>query len=428
VPRYASGSIPWESFFKDQRLKDLINTAVKNNNDLLIAIKNIESSRLTLQQAKLGNLPEVNLGVSASLNRPSDNSLNGLSLAQQLQTKHVEDYNVAASISWEADIWGKIRSRKAAALSAYLSTVEAKNMIQTQLVNDISKGYFNLLTLNAQLKIAQQNVSLDDSTLSIIRMQFDAGQITLLAVQQAEAQKLSAASLVPDFQRQIGLQEDALSILCGNYPAELILNSTLENSEKESDLGAGVPVALLTNRPDVRESEMRLQEANAEVGYAKANMYPSLTITAQGGLDALKASNWFTIPASLFGSVAGSLTQPIFQRKKLYTAYQVSKVKRDQSVIVFRQSVLNATGEVSDALIKIKKLQEQRDIVTQRSATLKKAIGNAQLLFKNGMATYLEVLTAQANVLQSELELNNIKDMQLNAVVDLYRATGGGWR
>jgi outer membrane protein TolC len=183
---------------------------------------------------------------------------------------------------------------------------------------------------------------------------------------------------------------------------------------------------MVSLRPDVKSAELALEVANAEVGVAKANLYPTLSITANGGLNALKASNWFTIPASLFGVVSGGITQPIFQRKQLRTQYELAKIDRERTVIQFRQAVLNATAEVSDELTRIQRLQQQYEIAAKRVQTLQKAVTNATLLFRNGMATYLEVITAQSNFLQSELALAEIKTSQLIAAVELYRALGGG--
>jgi multidrug efflux system outer membrane protein len=194
------------------------------------------------------------------------------------------------------------------------------------------------------------------------------------------------------------------------------------------NLPSGLPSAIVSRRPDVKTAELALNIANAQVGIAKANMYPSLTISASGGVNSFRASNWFNIPASLFGTVAGGITQPIFNRKRLKTQYEVAKVDREKTVLQFRQSVLNAVGEVSDALVTIQKLKEQQIVAANRVTTLQQATGNANLLFRNGMATYLEVITAQGNVLQSELELASIKRAQLSAVSDLYRSLGGGWR
>lgn len=422
------GGKSWENIFTDPALKGLIADALIHNNDLQIALKNIEAAGLQLKQAKLGNVPSVSLGAAATLNRPSDNSLNGLSLSQYIGQQHVEDYSIAASLSWEADIWGKIRSRKAEALAAYLESAEAKKALQTRIVSDVSKGYYNLLMLDAQLGIARKNVLLNDSTLNITRLQYSSGQVTSLAVQQAQAQKLSAENLVPSFEQQIAVQENALSILCGRYPAEVSRDTELEKISVDDYPATGLPSALLRGRPDVRQAELALSRANASVGYAKAGMYPSLTITAQGGLNSFRASNWFNIPASLFGAVAGGLTQPLFAQKRLKTAYQVAQVRRDQSVIQFRQSVLVAVGEVSDAMVKLDKYKQQQDLAFERTSTLEQATKNSQLLFKNGLATYLEVITAQGNVLQSELEVASIKKSRLDAAVDLYRSLGGGWK
>jgi multidrug efflux system outer membrane protein len=420
-------ALQWKSFFEDIALKSLITDALEHNYDLQVAVKNLEAADLTLRQAKLGNVPSINLQAAANTARPSDNSLNGLTLNEALNTNHIEDYTLAASLSWEADIWGKIRSQKAAALAAYLATTEARKAVQTRIVSDISKAYYNLLMLDTQLGIAKRNVALNDSTLSLIQLQYTSGQVTSLAVQQARAQKLTAAALIPKFEQQITVQENAISILSGRLPGAVQRDIGLESLAVTERLGTGMPAELLSRRPDVKQAELELARANANVGYAKANMYPSLSITAQGGLDAFKASNWFNIPTSLFGAVAGSITQPLFEKKKRSTLYNVAKVNRDKTVIQFRQSVLVAYGEVSDALVKLDKLKQQQELAAERTTTLQQATHNSQALFKNGMATYLEVITAQGNVLQSELDLVSLKKARLDASVDLYRSLGGGW-
>ncbi|MGY4537367.1 multidrug efflux system outer membrane protein [Mucilaginibacter sp. UYNi724] len=421
--------IQWKSFFTDATLQKLIDTAIVNNYDMQIAVKNIESSRLLFAQVKWNYTPTVNLNVTASTSRPSDNSLNGLSLgAFGVGTKHIEDYSANLDLSWEADIWGKIRNQNKAALVQYLQTAEAKKAIQTNIVAGVSQGYYNLLMLDEQLTIAQKNVKLNDSTLRIIRLQFDAGQVTSLAVQQADAQRQAAAQLVPQFEQNITIQENALRILTGTLPDRIERSNTLSNLQIADNLPSGLPSAIVSRRPDVRSAELALNISNANVGITKANMYPALTISASGGVNSFKASNWFNIPASLFGSVLGGLTQPLFNKKRLRTQYEVAKIDREKTVIQFRQSVLNAVGEVSDALVSIEKLKTQQTIAANRVTTLQQATGNANMLFKNGLATYLEVITAQGNVLQSELELASIKRAQLSAVSNLYRSLGGGWR
>jgi len=269
---------------------------------------------------------------------------------------------------------------------------------------------------------------LNDSTLRIIRFQYDAGQVTSLAIQQAQAQQMAAAQLIPQFEQNITIQENALRILAGDLPGSIARNSSLDQMQLPDNLSTGVPSALVSRRPDVKTAELALVTANANVGINKAAMYPALRITASGGVNSFMANNWFNIPASLFGIVAGSVIQPLVQHKELSTQYKVAQVDREKTVLQFRQSVLNAVGEVSDALVKIEKLKAQQSIATNRVNTLNQATANANLLFKNGMANYLEVITAQSNVLQSQLELATIKRDELSAVSELYQSLGGGWK
>lgn len=413
-------------FFTEPELQRLVDTALVKNYDLQLALKNIEFAQQLFKQAKSGNVPQLNLQVTASSSRPSDNSVNGLSTSEFLKTSHIEDFNANLGLSWEADIWGKIKGRKQAALATYLQTEEARKAIQTRLVANVAQGYYRLLMMDAQLDIAKKNLALNDSTLNIITMQFNAGQVTSLAIQQAKAQQLVAAQLIPRLQQDITIQENALSVLTGRLPASVARLASLRKATLPDQLSAGFPSAMVSRRPDVKSAELALALANARVGVAKASMYPSLNITASGGLNSFKASNWFNIPASLFGVVAGGITQPLLQKRELKTQYELAKIEREKSVIQFRQSVLYAVSEVSDELIKIEKLQQQYDISKARVAALQQAVQNAGLLFKSGMATYLEVITAQSNSLQSELELAAIKTAQLNAAVELYRTLGGG--
>lgn len=420
-------NIAYKDFFTEPTLKQLIDSAVLRNFDLQFAIKNIESAKQSLKMANAGFLPEVNLQVNASSNRASDNSMNGMSAAMFTGKKHIEDYNANLGLSWEADIWGKIARRKEAALDTYLQTAAAARAVQTQVVASVAQGFFNLLMLDAQLEIAKHNVVLNDSTLIVIRLQKEAGQVNILAVQQAEAQQLSAALLVPQLEQLITIQENALRTLAGAFPSKIERKVSLGAFSVAEHLSTGIPADILSIRPDVKAAELNVMAANAQIGAAQASMYPSLNITASGGINAFKASNWFSIPGSLFGTVAGGLTQPVFQRRQLKTQFELAKIDKDKSVIEFKRSIINAVTEVTDALVKLDKLKKQRELQESRVQTLKHAIKNADMLFKNGMANYLEVITAQSNVLQSELSLMDIQRQQLSAMVDLYRSLGGGW-
>jgi multidrug efflux system outer membrane protein len=421
------GDLPLKSFINDLTVQNLIDTALVKNVDMQIALKNIDAAEVLFKQSKLGYLPELKLQVAASSSRPSDNSLNGLSLNQFTGSTHIGDYTANLAVLWEADIWGKIRNQKAGALASFLQTEEARKAVQTRLVANVAQGYYNLLMLDAQLEIAKKNLKLNDSTLRIINLQFDAGQVTSLAIQQAEAQQLNAAQLIPRLEQNVTLQENALSVLIGTLPKAIDRTSRLDKMAIPQDLNAGFPSSLLSRRPDIKSAELALNVANAKVGVATASLYPSLVISASGGVNSFKASNWFSMPASLFGLVSGGITQPIFQRGQLKSNLELAKIDREKTVIQFRQSVINAVGEVSDELTKVEKLKAQYSIAAKRAQTLQQASKNASLLFKSGMANYLEVITAQGNLLQSELELTTIKTEQLNAVVGLYRSLGGGW-
>jgi len=420
--------IEWKNFFTNAELQTLIDKGLKYNHDLLIAMNRIEIAQQRVKQSKLIQLPEVNFQVAASINRPSDNSLNGLTTSSFLGKSYLENYQAIFTISWEADIWGKLRSQKEATLASYLQTYEATKAVQTQLVANIAQGFYNLLMLDKQLEITKSNLVLSDSFLNATRLLKDAGITNALAVQQAESQRQSTALLIPQLEQNVAIQENALQILTGQLPGTIARSASLAEFSAPDNLSTGLPASMVSRRPDVRSNEMALIAANAQVGVAQANMYPTLNITAGTGLESFKASNWFSIPNSIFGLAAGTIAQPIFKRKELRTEFEVAKLQREEAVIQFRQSVLFAVGEVSDALIQLDKLKQQQQIAVGQVDTLQHAIFNARLLFKSDLANYLEVITAQANALQAELNLASIQRQQLSAMVELYRSLGGGWK
>jgi multidrug efflux system outer membrane protein len=420
--------IEWKRFFTDTTLQGLITRGIAYNNDLQVAIKRIDIAKAQAAQARLLQLPDVNLQATGQISRPSDNSLNGLSIKSFLGKAYVENYQVLASASWEADIWGKIRRQKETILTQYLQTQEAAKAVQTELVSDIAQGFFNLLMLDKQLLVTRRTLVLNDSFVNVTKILWTGGNVTTLAVQQAEAQRQTTALLIPQLEQSIALQENAIQVLTGHLPGAVARSVSLNEFEVPDQLATGLPIAMVSRRPDVRSEELALVSANAQVGVAQANMYPALNITAGGGLESFKASNWFSIPNSLFGLAAGTIAQPLFRKKALKTQFEISKIEREQAVIRFRQSVLLATGEVSNALVQVDKLKEQRVIATNQVDTLKLAVGNAQLLFKSDLANYLEVITAQSNALQAELNLALVQRSQLGSMVELYRSLGGGWK
>ncbi|WP_407500632.1 TolC family protein [Elizabethkingia anophelis] len=421
--------ISYRDFYKDPVLVALIDKALAGNNDLQVALKQIELASLGFQQSKWGNIPKVSLNIAnASINRPSDNSINGISASQFLGKRYTEDYTTAVSLSWEADIWGKIKNTKEEALASYLQTQEAVKAVKTRLVAEVAQGYYNLLMLDKQLEITKSNLALSDKTLALIKKQFEVGIGTALAVQQQETNQDQIRKNIPVIESAISTQEHALNILTGSFPSRVERNISLDSTEAPAGLSTGIPSELLSYRPDIKTQELNFRRSVASINIAKANMYPVLNITAQGGLNAFKASDWFSIPGSLFGMAAGSLMQPLFQGKQLKTQYEQSKISSQQAELQFKQSVIQAVGEVSDVLVQTDKLKEQRSIAEALVKRSNETVKNAETLFKYSEASYLEMLVAQTNKLQAELDLANIKTQQLNATTSLYRALGGGWQ
>ncbi len=410
--------LPYRSFFADATLRALIDTAVANNIDLQVGLKNIDIARQTLNSAQLGLLPALSIGVQNTRTTPSDNGV---------QTTR-QDYVASASASWEADIWGKIRSRKKSALASYLKTGEAAKAVRTRLVADVASGYYNLLMLDSQLDISRKNLALADTTLKMIGFQYTAGQVTSLAVQQQEASRQSIALSIPLIEQKMAVQENALSTLCGRMPGTVNRDKSFFSAKVTDDLPLGIPSTLLQNRPDVRAAELAVRVAHADMGEAKANLYPAFTVMATGGLDALKSTDWFSTPGSLFSYLQGGVLQPVFQRGQLKAKFEQSKIKREQSELEFKQSLLKAVEEVSNALVQLEKIKAQEVIAEERVATLHHAVANSSMLFQSGMANYLEVIVAQTNALQAELSLADIRRQHHSVKAELYRSLGGGWR
>ena len=273
-------NLEWKQFFSDPILQNLIEKGITHNYDLQIALKQVASSQEKLKQAKYLQYPDVGFGVSAQISKPSKNSMNGQSLNLFLGQNHVEDYNAAFNLSWEADIWGKIKNQQEVSRMQYLQTYEATKAIQTQVVAAIAQGYYNLLMLDKQMNIAKSNLELSSNTLSITQKMWESGDTTSLGVQQATAQKQSTELLITQLEQNIAIQENALSILVGENPNTI--NRTIEMSDTSlpQSISTGLPAAMVSRRPDVRQQELVLLESNSMVGIAQANMYPALKITA----------------------------------------------------------------------------------------------------------------------------------------------------
>ncbi len=409
------------SFFKNTILMQLLDSAFLKNSDLLLAVQNIALAEKTLSMVKLNYLPELNAQMNGTYNKVSKNSLAG----QIDGRRENKDFNLSAVLSWDIDIWGKIKNEKKEALVNYLKTQEVRKAVQTRLVANIAKGYYNLLMLDEQLNIANKSKELSDSTLQMMKIQYQVGDANILGIRQLEAQIEGNRILVSQIEQSISSQESALSVLCGNYVTS-IKRKQEEKEEFYSVPSEGYPASLLSARPDIKAAELSLQAANARVGIQQAAMYPNINISLSGGLNSLTSSNWFSVPASLFGTVAGGITQPIFNRRKLRTQYEQALIEREKEVITFRQAVLEGYAQVSDALKNKEEIEKQFIFALNKEKVLKDNISSVKVLFTTGSANYLDIITVQSAYLEARLQTARLSMEKVVANVELYVALGGG--
>ncbi|QDW21507.1 efflux transporter outer membrane subunit [Flavobacterium sp. KBS0721] len=417
---------PWKSYYKDPMLVGLIEKALVKNNEVLIAMKSMEQLDLTYKQAKLSLLPTLDFDAGASRSYQSKNSLNGSLSAQFTSKDYLDDYSANLRLSWEADIWGKAAMQKRDAKAGYFAQKENLSALKTRIIVQVAQSYYNLLGLDEQLKIAQKNIDLSNSTLSMMQMQYNSGLISSLALYQTEAQKKTAELLVPLAEANIAVQENALQILCGEYPDSITRSGNLDVAELNVVLPSGVPASLLSRRPDVKAAEYAVMSANAKTGLAKATMYPTLSLSPSIGINSFEFDTWFNFPGSVTKTIAANLVQPIFKKRQLRTAYEIAVLEQEKAVVQFKQSFITAVGEVSNAMSQLKNADKRMELATDKSVSLDKATNDANLLYKSGMATYLEVIVAQNSALQNDLDVVAIKLEKLNAAINLYRSLGGG--
>lgn len=418
--------LSWSKFVKDPLLTSLIEKALSNNTDVNVALLNMQQLALAYKQSKKGLLPTADVSIGANRTWLSSNSLNGSLSDQFIGTPYMDDYSAMLRISWEADIWGKARLQKEESMANFFGQKENLSALRTRIIVQVIQSYYNLIALDEQLKIAQKNVQLSDSTLRMIRLQYNSSVVSSLAVEQAEAQKKTAELLIPLAYQNMEVEENALSILCGSFPARMRRTASLDDTIVGDGLATGVPAELLSRRPDVRAAEYAVAAATSRMGLAKAAMYPSLSLTPSIGINSIQFNKWFDLPGSIVKTIAGNIAQPIFQKGALKTNYEISVIEREKIALQFKQAVMVAVSEVSDALAKIKHTKQRLQLIHAKSNALGKATTDATLLYKSGMANYLEVINAQNNALQNDLEWITVKREMLNATIDLYRALGGG--
>lgn len=414
-------NVSWQEMFTDPYLKQYIQEGLENNIDIRIAIQQMMAAEAYLKQGKAGYTPII--GASASLTHQefAKNSQFG-----QVFDGSLEQFDLSGKLSWEADIWGKIRSAKRASEASYLQSVAAHQAVKTQLIASIATTYYQLLALDQQLDITKESISTREKSVETIKALKDAGQVTQVAVDQNIAQYNNARVLKVDIEAAIFRTENVLSLLLGKAPLNFE-RGALEAQSIDADIKLGFPATMLSNRPDVMASEYGLRNAFELTNVARSNFYPSFTLTATSGFQSITLDQWIN-GNSIFATIVGGLTQPIFNNRRIRTQYEVAKAQQEQALLYFKKSLLLAGNEVSNALYAYQAENEKYEYRKNEVEALRNAESNSEELLKNGYANYLDLLIARQASLNSELNVIDSKLQQLLTVVNLYEALGGGWR
>ena len=430
-----TSALVWKEYFKDQNLVDLIDVALKNNQELNITLQEIEIAKNDIRVKKGLLLPTVGVRAGAGVEKVGRYTSQGAGDATTEIKPGIEtpdplgDFTISAYANWEVDIWKKLRNSKKAALNRYLATVEGKNFVITNLIAEVADSYYELLALDTQLDIVKQTIKLQTNALEIVKIQKQAARATELGVKKFEAEVLTSQSLEFGILQQIKETENKINFLLGRYPQEIKRTNTNNFlSLLPAAVSSGIPSQLLANRPDVKQAELELVASKLDVKVARAEFYPSLDISAAVGVQAFKPSYLFTFPESILYSLAGDLAAPLINRNAIKAEFASANARQLQALYNYDRTVLNAYLEVSNQLSKIENLQKGYDLKSKQVDALNTSIDVSNDLFKSARVDYFEVLMTQRDALEAKLELVDTKKEQLNAAVHVYRDLGGGWK
>lgn len=429
-----SAAISWRNFFTDNTLVSYIDTALKNNFDLLAVTQQIEIAKANLRGRRGLLFPNISAVAAAGAEKYGQYSSTyaGNSTAEitpgEVVPNPLNDFAAGLQSSWEVDITGKLHHMKNAAAARYLESVEGKNWAVTNLVAEVATSYYQLLALYSQSEIINQNISLQQNALELIQIQKEAGRANELAVKQAEAQLLNAKGLLLQTQQQITESESYFNMLLGKYPQSLTLDKLRLTETVPPQVQAGIPSQLLSNRPDIKQAEYELTATKSDVKAARASFFPLFNITAGVGFDAFRTQYLFLNPQSVAWNAIGSLTAPLINRSALEADFNTAKANQLQAFYNYQKSIINGFVEVHNQLSAISNLQQMQTFKTSEVSAQNESVQTSTELFKTGRATYLEVILAQQNALQSQLELSDIKKQQFFSSINLYKALGGGWK
>ena len=425
---------PWKTFFNDPYLIDLIEYGLKNNQELNIILQEIEISKNEVRDRKGEYLPFVGFKAVSGVEKVGRYTSQGANDANTeiLEGKEfpepLNDYIVGLEASWEIDIWKKLRNSKKAAVSRYLSSIEGKHFMQTHLISEIAKSYYELLGLDNELLIINQNIEIQKNALKVIEYQKLAAKTTELAVQRFKAEVYKTQSLLYEITQKITETENKLNFLLGRIPQMIVRDSRIFNELTPIKMSKGIPANLLENRPDIRAAQLNLEAQKLDVKVAKARFYPSLGISAGVGLQAFDTKYLSHRPESLIYHLVGDLAGPILNRNAIKAQYLSANAKQLQSVITYNSTVLNAFIEVSNLWSKIENMEQQYELKSKEVEAMIASVNISNKLFRSARADYMEVLLTQREALESKFELVETKVIQMNSFIELYKSLGGGWK
>jgi multidrug efflux system outer membrane protein len=427
-------NIQWRNFFTDKNLVNLIDTALKNNQELAITLQDIGIARNDIRVRQGQLLPSVSARLGLGVEKVGRYTSQGAGDATTEIAPGKEfpdpltDITAAVTANWEVDIWKKLHNAKKAAVTRYLSTIEGKNFVLTNLISEVATSYYELVALDNQLEIVQQNIRLQKNALEIVKVQKQAARVTELAVQKFQAEVLKSQSLEFDILQKTKETENRINFMLGRYPQEIPRDKSNFLTLLPMAVSSGIPSQLLANRPDIKQAELDLIAAKLDVKVARAEFYPSLDISAAFGFQAFKPSYLVKLPESVLYSLAGDLAGPLINRNAIKAEFYNANARQVQAMFNYERTILNAYMEVSTQLSNVSNLGKSYDLKSKQVDALTRSINISNDLFKSARADYLEVLMTQRDALESKLELIDTKKEQLNATVNVYRYLGGGWK
>ncbi|WP_346239146.1 TolC family protein [Niabella insulamsoli] len=427
-------NLTWREFFGDPYLQALIDTALKNNQELNIVLQEIEMSRNDIRIRKGEYLPFVNIGAAAGVDKVARyTNIGAMEATTDIKPgkempEPLTDLALGVNAEWELDIWHKLHNAKKAAVKRYLSSIEGKHFVMTHLIAEIASAYYELLALDNELAIVKRNIGIQADALEIVKLQKEATRVTELAVQKFEAEVLKTRSLQFEIEQEIIETENKINFLLARYPQRVSRPSQAFEAWVPGTVAAGVPAQLLSHRPDVRQAEQDLDAAKLDVSVARAQFYPSIKLSASVGYRAFNPAYFLKTPESLLYSLAGDLIAPLVNKNAIKAEYSNANARQLQAVFRYERTVLNACTEVINQLAGIHNLQSSFDLRSKQVEALTRSIDISNDLFKSARADYMEVLLTQRDALESKFELTEIKKQQMLSYVGLYHALGGGWQ